>query len=287
MGAWHWRLRRKSHWTCCFGSSARGYIAKKAAIPPMSRLTSGCLLMISLSETADYHLSCQFLEAMDSTVLLLYGCIEYALKKPPGLLKSTHSCSYGNPENSPSKTSFLGTCFSLKINPKSWMDYSWEDVSSGGWWNPRIGKYHKTLSFCVKDSLFGVFGHFPSLQCWIFVGPKIQELDPFFIRQKPGDSSRALFYSLLKGSLNLWKGHVFTIPKRSKIELPGGCLFLAAYFFKCNRKMKVQWPRYDPVGSTINFQVLSLFFGRVCVSSWWLEMFLYPTASWTYGSHRP
>lgn len=50
---------------------------------------------------ADSHLSCQFLEAMDSTVLLLYGCIAYALKKPPGLLKSTHSCSYGNPENSP------------------------------------------------------------------------------------------------------------------------------------------------------------------------------------------
>ena len=83
---------------------------------------------------ADSHLSCQFLEAMDSTVLLLYGCIAYALKKPPGLLKSTHSCSYGNPENSPSKTSFLGTCFSLKItmlrhrkdirHPKSWMDYS-------------------------------------------------------------------------------------------------------------------------------------------------------------------
>ena len=35
----------------------------------------------------------------------------------------------------------------------------------------------------------------------------------------PGDSSRDLFLSP-----NLWKGHFFTIPKRSQAEMPGVCV---------------------------------------------------------------
>ena len=46
---------------------------------------------------------------------------------------------------------------------------------------------------------------------------------------QPGDSSRDLF---IPGSLNLWKGHVFTISKRSPAELPGQEKFIEMYTWK-------------------------------------------------------